>query len=246
MQITGIIPARYQSTRFPGKPLADIKGKPMIQRTWEQARKALDKVVVATDDERIRRAVISFGGEVVMTSPLHRSGTDRCAEASAILASAGSIHDAVINIQGDEPFIQPEQIRLLADCFLDEGVRIATLVKKIMSGSDLFNPNMPKVVVSKEWNAIYFSRSPIPFVRGKEKDEWKDAHEFYRHIGMYGYLAETLREITRLEQSSLEITEMLEQNRWIENGYTIRVRETTLEVEAVDTPEDLARITGKD
>ncbi len=245
MQITGIIPARYQSTRFPGKPLADISGKPMIQRTWEQAKKALEKVVVATDDERIRKVVESFGGEVVMTSPLHRSGTDRCAEASAILASAGNIHDAVINIQGDEPFIQPEQIRLLADCFRDAGVRIATLVKRIKSGSDLFNPNMPKVVVSKEWDAIYFSRSPIPFVRGKEKDEWADAHVFYRHIGMYGYLAETLQEITRLKQSSLELAEMLEQNRWLENGYTIKVRETTIETGSVDTPEDLGSITGK-
>ncbi len=245
MRITGIIPARYQSTRFPGKPLADINGKPMIQRTWEQAKKALERVVVATDDERIISVVKSFGGEAVMTSPLHQSGTDRCAEASAILASTGSAHDAVINIQGDEPFIQPDQIKLLADCFREAGVGIATLVKKIRSGNDLFNPNIPKVVISKEWNAIYFSRSPIPYVRGKETEEWAGAHIFYRHIGMYGYLSETLQEITKLKQSSLELAEMLEQNRWLENGYTIKIRETTIETGSVDTPEDLGRITGK-
>lgn len=243
MRIIGIIPARYESSRFPGKPLADIKGKPMIQRTWEQAKKALDTVVVATDDERIRKAVDTFGGIAVMTSADHRSGTDRCAEAAGLFSSITGIeYDAVINIQGDEPFIQPEQIELLAGCFDEPEVRIATLMKKIDAQADIFNPNYPKVISDKKGYAIYFSRSPIPYVRNKDQDEWLHSHKFYRHLGMYGYRTDILLEITRLEPSSLEIAESLEQNRWLENGYPIRIKETELDTISIDTPEDLEKI----
>lgn len=243
MKIIGIIPARYQSTRFPGKPLAEIKGKPMIQRTWEQVKKALDNVVVATDDERIKKVVNDLGGEAIMTSSDHHSGTERCAEAAAIAAKNGKYYDIVINIQGDEPFIQPEQIKLLAACFDKDEVEIATLVKKIGSTEEIFNPGLPKVVFNRFGYAIYFSRSPIPFIRGKEERNWSHSHTFFRHIGMYGYRTGTLHEITMLKPSSLEVAEALEQNRWIENGYLIKVKETTLETISVDTPEDLGRIT---
>ena len=217
----------------------------MIQRTWEQAGKALEHVVVATDDERIVQAVKSFGGHAVMTSADHCSGTDRCAEASEILSSSGYEHDVIINIQGDEPFIHPGQITLLADCFENAGVEIASLVKEIEKEEDIFNPALPKVIFTKDQFAIYFSRSPIPHIRGKDHGEWFGSHRFYRHIGIYGYRNATLRQITKLGLSSLEQAEMLEQNRWIENGYRIKIRVTDLDTEAIDTPEDLARITGK-
>ncbi len=245
MKYIGIIPARYGSTRFPGKPLVEIKGKPMIQRTWEQAKKALEHVLVATDDDRIRQAVESFGGKAVMTSADHCSGTDRCAEASSILSSSGYEHDVVINIQGDEPFIHPDQITLLAGCFEDAGVEIATLVKEIETEEDIFNPNLPKVIFNKNHFAIYFSRSPIPYIRGKDHGEWLNSHKFFRHIGMYGYRSGTLQQITKLGPSSLEQAEMLEQNRWLENGYPIKLKKTTLKTEGVDTPEDLERLNGK-
>jgi 3-deoxy-manno-octulosonate cytidylyltransferase (CMP-KDO synthetase) len=243
MQYLGIIPARYGSTRFPGKPLAMIRGKSMIRRTWEQAIKALDNVVVATDDERIFNAVEAFGGLAMMTSVTHRSGTDRCAEAAAeITAFTGINYDVIINIQGDEPFIQPEQIKLLAGCFEDDNIQIATLAKRIEDPADLFNPSVVKVINDRNGFAIYFSRSAIPYIREKPETEWLQAYPFYRHIGMYAYRFTVLQEITRLESSSLERAESLEQNRWLENRYRIRVKETTLDTIAIDTPEDLQKI----
>lgn len=238
--ILGLIPARYASSRFPGKPLADIGGKPMIQRVYEQSCKILPFVYVATDDERIFSAVESFGGRVVMTASTHQSGTDRCAEALAIVEKQTNKHfDAVINIQGDEPFISPIQIELLASAFDKESTEIATLVKVADNKQDLFNPNKPKVVISQQGNALYFSRSPIPYLRGIEEAEWHLKHKYYNHIGLYGYRSDILGEITKLERGTLEKCESLEQLRWLENGYSIAVMETKLESLSIDTPEDL-------
>lgn len=238
----GIIPARYASSRFPGKPLADIGGKPMIQRVYEQVAASLDYVCVATDDERILDAVRRFGGNAVMTSPAHRSGTDRCMEA---YGHAGRSYDIVVNIQGDEPFIRPEQIETLKNCFREPGVQIATLVKPFRPDDDfettLFNANSPKVVLDKNHYALYFSRSIIPYMRGKHYSEWLPNHMYYKHIGLYAYRAETLREITRLEPSPLEKAESLEQLRWLENGYRVKVGITDIETIGIDTPEDLER-----
>jgi 3-deoxy-manno-octulosonate cytidylyltransferase (CMP-KDO synthetase) len=243
MKFIGIIPARYQSSRFPGKPLTEINGKPMIQRTWEQASKALDTVIVATDDNRIKLAVESFGGIAVMTSPDHRSGTDRCAEAENKYSKHTGINfDVVINIQGDEPFIQPEQIKLLAGIFKTEEVQIATLIKKIDRYEDIFNPNHPKVISDINNYAIYFSRSPIPYIMGKPGKEWIDSFNFYRHIGMYAYSTAILNRIVGLKPSLLETAESLEQNRWLENSYKIRVIETEMDTIAIDTPADLEKI----
>ncbi len=241
MAILGVIPARYASTRFPGKPLTDIGGKTMIRRVYEQAKKAtkLGDVVVATDDQRIADEVHAFHGNVVMTADTHRSGTDRCAE--AVLKVAGN-WDAVINIQGDEPFILPEQIDLLAALFLDDTVEIGTLVKKLSDPSDLDNPNTIKVVLDMEGNGIYFSRSPIPHIRGVERSAWLDKHLFYKHIGIYGYRTSVLARLTKLAPGSLEQVESLEQLRWLENGYTIRTAFTELETLSVDTPEDLDKL----
>lgn len=206
-------------------------------------KKALENVVVATDDERIKKVVDDFGGLAVMTSSYHQSGTERCAEAVKIIsATTGLDYDVVINIQGDEPFIQPGQIKLLAGCFEESGFGMATLVKKIDSQEDIFNPNLPKVVFNKERYAIYFSRSPIPYIRGREQGEWLNSNCFFRHIGMYGYHTDILPEITGLEPSSLEMAESLEQNRWLENGYKIKIKETTLDTISIDTPEDLEKI----
>ena len=206
-------------------------------------KKALENVVVATDDERIKKVVDDFGGLAVMTSSYHQSGTERCAEAVKIIsATTGKDYDVVINIQGDEPFIQPGQIKLLAGCFEEGGFGIATLVKKIDSQENIFNPNLPKVIFNKERYAIYFSRSPIPYIRGREQGEWLNSHCFYRHIGMYGYRTDILPEITGLEPSLLEMAESLEQNRWLENGYKIKIKETTLDTISIDTPEDLEKI----
>ena len=243
MVILGIIPARYASTRFPGKPLADIAGKPMVQRVFEQASKALEHVVVATDDQRIYDAVQAFGGKVVMTSDRHPSGTDRCAE--AVLKFEQEYHqavDVVINIQGDEPFIAEKQINLLANLFNDSNVQIATLVKPVDDEQTLFNPNKPKVVVDKNGRALLFSRQTIPHIRGSEPQEWLHKHPFLQHIGMYGYRKDILLEITRLSKSSLESAESLEQLRWLENGYQIQTAVTTDEGLSVDTPEDLEQI----
>lgn len=241
MKALGIIPARYASTRFPGKPLIEIQGKSMIQRVYEQALKAssLTKVVIATDDERIAQAAGSFGGDFVMTGNTHQSGTDRCAEVARRFAD----FDIVINIQGDEPFINPKQIDLLVSCFEEANVQLATLIKKIHTEEELFNNNIPKVVINSKQEAIYFSRHTIPYIRNADKDKWLNVHQFYKHIGIYGYTTSALLEITKLLPSSLEMAESLEQLRWIENGYTIQTRITAIETIAIDTPEDLDKIT---
>lgn len=242
LRFVGIIPARYASTRFPGKPLANIAGKPMIQRVYEQASKVLNEVYVATDDQRIFNAVESFGGKVMMTSSHHKSGTDRCNEVCDKLNGA---FDVIINIQGDEPFIQPEQIKELQNCFLDENTEIATLTKLISEkdGYDfLSNPNHVKVVIDKKNYALYFSRSVIPYFRGKETGEWAKNQKYYKHIGIYAYKTDVLRQITTLPQSPLEVAESLEQLRWLENGYRIKVGFTDIESIGVDTPEDLEKI----
>lgn len=242
MKFIGIIPARYASTRFPGKPLADMAGKPMIQRVYEQVKDVLDAVCVATDDTRIENAVQAFGGRVVMTSDQHRSGTDRCYEA---YQKVGQGYDVIVNIQGDEPFIHPEQIRTIKDCFAGADTQIATLVKPFRADDDfertLFNPNSPKVVINKENEALYFSRSIIPYIRGKEYTEWLPNHTFYKHIGLYAYRAQVLREITQLPPSPLELAESLEQLRWLENGYKIKVGITEQETIGIDTPEDMRK-----
>ncbi len=241
MKFIGIIPARYASTRFPGKPLADMKGKYMIQRVYEQARKVLDNVCVATDDDRIFNAVESFGGNVVMTSAEHRSGTDRCFEAYNRL---GGNEDVIINIQGDEPFIKPEQIESLIACFDSPQTQIATLVRPFEATEGyeaLANPNSPKVILNDKNEALYFSRSIIPYMRNISPEQWPDKHVYYKHIGMYGYRADILSQITRLPQSSLEIAESLEQLRWLQNGYTIKVGITTQETIGIDTPDDLQK-----
>lgn len=238
----GIIPARYASSRFPGKPLALIGNRPMIQRVYEQANKSLDIVYVATDDTRIYDAVLNFGGKAVMTSPDHQSGTDRCAEAvTLITGETGISPDVVINIQGDEPFIKPEQIDLLKQCFSSESVEIATLVRKVEEGEDIFNPNQPKVVITSEGYALYFSRAAIPYVRDTEIAKWSGKHVYYKHIGLYAYRTDTLKKITRLPRSPLEISESLEQNRWLENGYHIMTAKTFWESIGIDTPDDLEK-----
>lgn len=243
LRFIGIIPARYASSRFPGKPLADIKGKSMIRRVYEQAMKALDTVYVATDDQRIYDAVKAFGGRVVMTSELHKSGTDRCAEAVLKAETEqGTRYDAVLNVQGDEPFIAPVQLEMLKSCFYDPNTQIATLVKKIENSETLFDPNRPKVVVDASGNALYFSRSVVPYIRGAEKEEWINRHSFFMHIGLYGFRRDILPLLTGLPQSLLELAESLEQLRWLENGYRIAVRVTEYESFGVDTPEDLERI----
>lgn len=242
MKFIGIIPARYASTRFPAKPLALLGGKPMIQHVYEQVSLVLDAVYVATDHEKIAHTVESFGGRVVMTSPHHNSGTDRCHEA---FEKVGAGYDVVINIQGDEPFIQPSQIETVMNCFIeDPRTDIATLVKPFAPADGLAaleNPNSPKVVVDAELNALYFSRSVIPYLRGVEKEQWLSQHTYYKHIGLYAYRAEVLKAITALPTSTLEKAESLEQLRWLENGYRIKVGKTDAETIGIDTPEDLAR-----
>ena len=243
MEFIGIIPARYASKRFPGKPLVDIGGKPMIQRVYEQASKALNLVIVATDDERIKQAVENFNGRVVMTSKHHKTGTDRCDEAIQIFRKDYFENiDVVINIQSDEPFIQPEQLKQLMECFDNPSTQIATLVQEIEMNQDIFDPNLPKVAINLNHEAIYFSRSPIPFIQNKHNDRWVISHTFFKHIGIYAYRSDILQEITELQPSSLEVAESLEQNRWIENGYTIKVKETNFKSFPVDTPEDLEKI----
>jgi len=240
MKILGIIPARYASSRFPGKPLVDIGGKSMIQRVYEQAKKcpSLIEVIVATDDERIFDHVTNFGGIAVMTSPDHQSGTDRCAE----VALQHPQYDVIINIQGDEPFIDPEQITKVAACFTSAEVQLATLIKKIETSEELNNPNSPKVIINKHAEAIYFSRTPLPYFRGLEPQEWLKHFTFFKHIGIYGYRADVLQEVTKLAISALEKAESLEQLRWIENGYRIKVAETELETHAIDVPEDIKKV----
>lgn len=234
----GIIPARYASSRFPGKPLAILGGKPVIERVYEQVAKVLVNVCVATDDERISNAVKSFGGNVVMTRADHKSGTDRVEEA---YQKIGKSYPVVINIQGDEPFIHPEQIESIMHCFDDERTQIATLGKRFETIEAVKNPNSPKIVVDNEGYAMYFSRSVIPFVRGVEEKDWLEHYPFLKHLGLYAYRAEVLKAVTSLPQSSLEKAESLEQLRWLQNGYRIRVAETKYETVGIDTPEDLKR-----
>ena len=237
----GIIPARYASSRFPGKPLQLIGGKSMIQRVYEQVSSVLPCVYVATDDHRIFDAVEAFGGGVVMTSEHHKSGTDRCFEAYRKVGEGRSV---IVNIQGDEPFIQPSQIEAICKCFEDEETQIATLVKPFTSKDGfeaLCNPNSPKVVLTANHEAIYFSRSVIPFVRNEQKEDWLKSQTFYKHIGMYAYCGDVLEKITKLPQSSLEKAESLEQLRWIENGLKIKVGITNEETIGIDTPEDLKK-----
>lgn len=239
MKFIGIIPSRYASSRFPGKPLAMIGNMSMIERVYRQASKELDEVVVATDDQRIYDAVKEFGGQVVMTSEAHRSGTDRVREA---YSNTGSDADVIINIQGDEPFIAPEQIALLKECFEDPTVEIATLARRFDASRGfeaLFDPNTPKVIMDNAMNAIYFSRAIIPYVRNYEWKEWLNHATFHTHVGLYAYRASTLDEITRLPQSSLELAESLEQLRWVQNGYKIRVAITDRPTIGIDTPADL-------
>ena len=243
MRILGIIPARYASTRFPAKALVDIGGKSMIRRVYEQSTKAtqLDQVIVATDDERIFNHVQSFGGKAVMTSDHHQSGTDRCYEA---LTKTDETYDYVINIQGDEPFISPDPIDHLARVLTGE-TELATLVKVIDSDEILFNPNVPKAVLNKRNEVMYFSRQTIPYLRNAETDSWLQKHVFYKHIGIYAYRSDVLAEITKLPVSSLEKAEALEQLRWLENGYAIRAVVTSDDSHGVDTPDDLDRVTKK-
>lgn len=238
MKFIGLIPARYASTRFPGKPLALLAGKPVIQHVYEQAAKVLDAVYVATDDERIYNKVLEFGGKAVMTSTEHHSGTDRIEEA---LEKVGGDFDVVVNIQGDEPFIAQSQIETLCHCFEDETTQIATLGKPFECIEAVENPNSPKIVVDNRGYAMYFSRSIIPFVRGVERQEWLKKYPFLKHLGIYAYRTEVLKAITRLPQSSLELAESLEQLRWLENGYRIKVGITNVETVGIDTPEDLQR-----
>ncbi len=240
MKTLGIIPARYASTRFPGKPLVDIAGKSMIQRVYEQAKKctSLSEVIVATDDDRIFNHVKDFGGVAIMTSPDHQSGTDRCAE----VALQHPQYDVVINIQGDEPYIDPEQITKVAACFTSADVQLSTLIKRIETLDELHNPNSPKVIINHQSEAIYFSRTPLPYLRGHEPQEWLKHFTYFKHIGIYGYRADVLQQVTKLAVSSLEKAESLEQLRWIENGYRIKVAETELETHAIDVPEDLEKL----
>ena len=239
MKTLGIIPARYASTRFPAKALADIGGKTMIRRVYEQAKKSesINKVIVATDHELIVDEVMRFGGEFCLTSTEHKSGTERCVE---VLKLQKEEFDYVINIQGDEPFISPTQIDMLG--FLLNGkIQLATLAKQISKNEELFNPNTVKVILNKKNEAIYFSRSAIPYLRGVEEKEWLSAHIFYKHIGMYAYRCDVLEDIAKLSPTPLEKAEALEQLRWLEQGYTIYVNETKEETIGIDTPEDLEK-----
>lgn len=248
MNAIGIIPARYNSIRFPGKPLINIKGKSMIQRVFEQASSCslLSEVFVATDDQRIFDHVVLFGGKVVMTSEKHKSGTDRCNEATEKILTEKNPQDIVVNIQGDEPFLDPHQIELLLSCFSkDPFTQISTLIKKITNSSDLFNPNIVKIVTNYNTEAIYFSRQAIPYFRETEKEEWVNSYNYYKHIGIYAYRLDILNQITKLHLSNLEMAENLEQLRWIDNGFTIKTIITNKESIAIDSPEDLKKITDK-
>jgi 3-deoxy-manno-octulosonate cytidylyltransferase (CMP-KDO synthetase) len=238
MKFIGIIPARYASTRFPGKPLAMLGGRTVIQRVYEQAAAVLEEAYVATDDERIFKAVEEFGGRVVMTRQDHKSGTDRIEEAAEKI---GTQADVIINIQGDEPFIQKSQIETLKSLFENSETQIGTLGKKFESIEAATNPNSPKIVTDKNGFALYFSRSVIPYIRGKEQTEWLQHFPFLKHLGLYAYRRDVLRQITQLPQSPLELAESLEQLRWLENGYRIRVGLTDVETVGIDTPEDLRR-----
>lgn len=239
MKVVGIIPSRYNSTRFPGKPLAMIKGKTMIRRVCEQAWKSrLDAVVVATDDMRIAEEVLGFGGRYVLTDPNHRSGTDRCRE---VLYSIEEQYDAVVNIQGDEPFIDPEQINQVIELIGRDDTQIASLAKRIEDEDELFSTNTVKVVMNKQGNALYFSRNPIPFMRNLDRDKWLREGVFYKHIGIYAYKMEVLCQVAEMQPTALELSESLEQLRWLENGLSIRMGITQCENVSIDQPSDLEK-----
>lgn len=242
MKFIGIIPARYSSSRFPGKPLAILGGKPVIEHVYRQVSSVMEDVFVATDDQRIYDAVEAFGGKAIMTRSDHKSGTDRICEA---LEKVGGSFDVVINIQGDEPFIQKSQLETVMQCFDDPRTQIATLGKPFESMEAVENPNSPKIVLDNDGYALYFSRSVIPFVRGKEHEEWLSHFPYLKHIGLYAYRTEVLREISKLPQSTLELAESLEQLRWLQNGYKIKVGLTDVETIGIDTPEDLQRAEEK-
>ncbi len=242
MKFIAIIPARYASTRFPGKPLAMLGDKTVIQRVYEQVTKQIKDSYVATDDERIFNHVLSWGGNVVMTRTDHKSGTDRIEEAMEKIEQSGATYDVVINVQGDEPFIQPEQIENICRCFEDVTTQIATLGIRFGNNIEAIqNSNSPKIVLDNHGFAMYFSRSIIPYCRNKELMEWANFFPYLKHIGMYAYRREVLKEVTQLPQSSLEIAESLEQLRWLQNGYRIKVGETNIETIGIDTPEDLQK-----
>lgn len=238
MKFIGIIPARYASTRFPGKPLALLGGKPVIQHVYEKVAAVLEAAYVATDDERIYDVVKAFGGQVVMTRTDHKSGTDRIEEA---IEKIGGEWDVVVNVQGDEPFVAKSQLDTICHCFDDPTTQIATLGKPFESMEAVQNPNSPKIVVDNMGFAMYFSRSVIPYVRGKEKSSWLTHYPFLKHLGIYAYRKDVLRQITQLPQSSLEIAESLEQLRWLQNGFKIKVGTTDVETVGIDTPQDLER-----
>lgn len=236
-----IIPARYASTRFPGKPLACINGKPMIQHVYERCSEVFEHVYVATDDDRIKQAVNHFGGKFVITSNTHKSGTDRCAEAARIIKAEFDF-DIVINVQGDEPFVNQQQLQAIAQCISMPDTQIATLVSKIHSLDTLFDTNKVKTVLSANNDALYFSRSAIPFLRDQNRDQWLNLHNFYLHMGIYAFKYDVLQHITKLQPSNLEKAEKLEQLRWIENGFSIKVAYTDIVNASVDTPDDLKKI----
>lgn len=238
MKFIGIIPARYASTRFPGKPLALLGGKPVIQHVYEKVAAVLEAAYVATDDERIYDAVKSFGGQVVMTRTDHKSGTDRIEEA---IEKIGGEWDVVVNVQGDEPFVAKSQLDTICHCFDDPTTQIATLGKPFESMEAVQNPNSPKIVVDNMGFAMYFSRCVIPYVRGKEESSWLTHYPFLKHLGIYAYRKDVLRQVTQLPQSSLEIAESLEQLRWLQNGFKIKVGTTDVETVGIDTPQDLER-----
>ena len=238
--IAGIIPARYASTRFPGKSLIDIRGKTMIQRVYEEAAKSasLHKLVVATDDKRILEHVRSFGGDTVMTGANHPSGTDRCWDA---LQQIGEGYQYVINIQGDEPFINPAQIDELAAILQDGTVELATQMIPISNYEELFDPGEVKIVLNNKMEALYFSRMVIPFINGVGEKDWHKHYNYYRHVGMYAYRRDVLEKITRLPVSSLEQAESLEQLRWLEHGFKIKCVITRFESHCIDAPEDVEK-----
>ena len=238
MKFIGIIPARYASTRFPGKPLALLGGKPVIQHVYEKVAAVLEAAYVATDDERIYDVVKSFGGQVVMTRTDHKSGTDRIEEA---IEKIGGEWDVVVNVQGDEPFVAKSQLDTICHCFDDPTTQIATLGKPFESMEAVQNPNSPKIVVDNMGFAMYFSRGVIPYVRGKEMSSWLTHYPFLKHLGIYAYRKDVLRQVTQLPQSSLEIAESLEQLRWLQNGFKIKVGTTDVETVGIDTPQDLER-----
>lgn len=241
MKFLAIIPARYASTRFPAKPLALLGGKPVIQHVYERVSKVLNDVIVATDDKRIYDVVEAFGGRVVITSTEHRTGTDRCFEA---YNNYGIEADVVINVQGDEPFIDEDQIKLLMQCFDNPQTDIATLIKPFPASTPfdvITNPNTPKAIINPQGQAVYFSRSVVPYLRGQEKDNWTSLYTYYKHIGIYAYRVEILKQITQMPQTPLELAESLEQLRWLENRLTIQTAITNIETIGIDTPEDLLK-----